>query len=60
VVETQKRLDAEQDRLNELRREGSFFKEEVDEEDVALIVADWVGVQTSELVWSGLDWVRRD
>lgn len=48
VVERE--LEAMTQRLEELQREGAMLKEEVDEEDVAEIVAKWTGVPVSRLM----------
>ena len=37
-------------RLNDLQRDGAMLKEEVDEEDVAEIVAKWTGIPVSRLM----------
>jgi ATP-dependent Clp protease ATP-binding subunit ClpB len=37
-------------RLNDMQREGAMLKEEVDEEDVAEIVAKWTGIPVSRLM----------
>ncbi|HEX8071246.1 MAG TPA: ATP-dependent chaperone ClpB [Pyrinomonadaceae bacterium] len=50
LVELQKQLDADQAKLAELQQEGVFLKEEVDEEDVALIVAKWTGIPVSKML----------
>ena len=43
-------LEAEQARLQELQTDGVFLKEEVDEEDVAEVVAKWTGVPVSKML----------
>ena len=48
VVERE--LEAMTQRLGELQRDGAMLKEEVDEEDVAEIVAKWTGVPVSRLM----------
>jgi ATP-dependent Clp protease ATP-binding subunit ClpB len=50
VVELQKQLDAENDRLAELQRDRKMLKEEVDEEDVAEVVSKWTGIPVSRLM----------
>jgi ATP-dependent Clp protease ATP-binding subunit ClpB len=37
-------------RLNEMQRDGAMLKEEVDEEDIAEIVAKWTGIPVSRLM----------
>ena len=46
----EKQLSDEQARLAELQTEGVFLKEEVDEEDVAEVVAKWTGVPVSKML----------
>ncbi|HXH70313.1 MAG TPA: ATP-dependent chaperone ClpB [Pyrinomonadaceae bacterium] len=46
----EKQLSDEQARLAELQTEGIFLKEEVDEEDVAEVVAKWTGVPVSKML----------
>jgi ATP-dependent Clp protease ATP-binding subunit ClpB len=48
VVERE--LEAMTQRLEELQRDGAMLKEEVDEEDIAEIVAKWTGVPVSRLM----------
>ncbi|HTH51984.1 MAG TPA: AAA family ATPase, partial [Pyrinomonadaceae bacterium] len=50
IPELEKSLKAEQDRLGELQQDGVYLKEEVDEEDVAEIVARWTGVPVSKML----------
>jgi len=50
IPELEKLLADEQSRLAELQREGVFLKEEVDEEDVAEVVAKWTGVPVSKML----------
>ncbi|MCU1289315.1 MAG: chaperone protein ClpB [Acidobacteria bacterium] len=46
----EKQLAGEQARLADLQKEGVFLKEEVDEEDVAEVVAKWTGVPVSKML----------
>src|SRR5262249_59601870 len=48
VVERE--IDTMTARLNELQSDGRMLKEEVDEEDVAEIVAKWTGIPVSRLM----------
>src|SRR5262249_14264792 len=48
VVERE--IEAMTERLNELQTNGRMLKEEVDEEDVAEIVAKWTGIPVSRLM----------
>src|SRR5437588_874383 len=50
LVELQKVLDADQQKLAALQQEGVFLKEEVDEEDVAQVVAKWTGIPVSKML----------
>ncbi|HQZ95526.1 MAG TPA: ATP-dependent chaperone ClpB [Pyrinomonadaceae bacterium] len=50
IPQLEKSLETEQARLGELQKEGVFLKEEVDEEDVAEIVAKWTGVPVSKML----------
>jgi ATP-dependent Clp protease ATP-binding subunit ClpB len=50
IPELEKQLAEEQQRLSELQSEGVFLKEEVDEEDVADVVAKWTGVPVSKML----------
>jgi len=46
----EQRLEAENARLEELRKHGRMLKEEVDEEDIAETVAKWTGIPVSRLL----------
>jgi ATP-dependent Clp protease ATP-binding subunit ClpB len=50
IPELEKSLTAEQERLQNLQKDGVFLKEEVDEEDVALVVARWTGIPVSKML----------
>ncbi|MEJ7623595.1 MAG: ATP-dependent chaperone ClpB [Pyrinomonadaceae bacterium] len=50
IPEIEKLLESEQARLGELQKDGVFLKEEVDEEDVAEVVAKWTGVPVSKML----------
>ncbi|MEK7723328.1 MAG: ATP-dependent chaperone ClpB [Acidobacteriota bacterium] len=50
IPDLEKLLGEEQDRLGELQTDGVFLKEEVDEEDVAEVVAKWTGVPVSKML----------
>jgi ATP-dependent Clp protease ATP-binding subunit ClpB len=52
IPELEKQLESEQARLEDLQKEGVFLKEEVDEEDVAEVVAKWTGVPVSKMLQS--------
>jgi ATP-dependent Clp protease ATP-binding subunit ClpB len=50
IPELESKLAAEQQKLAELQRDGVMLKEEVDEEDVAEVVAKWTGVPVSKML----------
>jgi ATP-dependent Clp protease ATP-binding subunit ClpB len=50
IPELERKLAAEQQRLKELQSDGLMLKEEVDEEDVAEVVAKWTGVPVSKML----------
>jgi len=50
LVELEKQLGQQQDRLSELQADGAMLKEEVDGEDVAEIVSRWTGIPVSRLL----------
>ena len=50
LIQLDKRLEAENARLAELQKSGRMLKEEVDEEDVAEIVAKWTGIPVTRLL----------
>ncbi|HLL74237.1 MAG TPA: ATP-dependent chaperone ClpB [Pyrinomonadaceae bacterium] len=50
IPELERKLSDEQAKLAELQRDGVMLKEEVDEEDVALVVAKWTGIPVSKML----------
>jgi ATP-dependent Clp protease ATP-binding subunit ClpB len=50
IPEIEKLLEVEQQRLEQLQSDGVYLKEEVDEEDVAEVVAKWTGVPVSKML----------
>ncbi len=50
LMELDKRLTAENTRLAEMQKSGRMLKEEVDEEDVAEVVAKWTGIPVTRLL----------
>ncbi|HEX9961154.1 MAG TPA: ATP-dependent chaperone ClpB [Pyrinomonadaceae bacterium] len=50
IPELEKLLGEEQSRLADLQKDGVYLKEEVDEEDVAEVVAKWTGVPVSKML----------
>jgi ATP-dependent Clp protease ATP-binding subunit ClpB len=50
IPELEQKLKIEQDRLANLQQEKVMLKEEVDEEDVAEVVAKWTGIPVSRML----------
>ena len=50
IPELERQLVAENARLNELQRDVKMLKEEVEEEDIAEVVAKWTGIPVSRLL----------
>lgn len=50
IPELERKLSEEQKKLEELQRDGVMLKEEVDEEDVAQVVAKWTGVPVTRML----------
>ena len=50
IPELERRFAAEQAKLAELQLDGVMLKEEVDEEDVAQVVAKWTGIPVSKML----------
>jgi ATP-dependent Clp protease ATP-binding subunit ClpB len=50
IVELQKQLEDQNRKLEDIQKTKSFLKEEVDDEDVAEIVAKWTGIPVSKLL----------
>ncbi|MEW6059201.1 MAG: ATP-dependent chaperone ClpB [Actinomycetota bacterium] len=50
LVECTKQMDEENGRLAEIQQDRKMLKEEVDEEDVAEVVANWTGIPVSRLM----------
>jgi ATP-dependent Clp protease ATP-binding subunit ClpB len=50
LTEIEKQIEAANERLMDIQRERKFLKEEVDEEDIAEVVARWTGVPVSKLM----------
>ncbi len=50
IPSLEKQLESEQDHLSELQTDGVMLKEEVDEEDIAEVVAKWTGVPVSKML----------
>jgi ATP-dependent Clp protease ATP-binding subunit ClpB len=50
LVQLEKDLSKQNGRLAELQRNKKFLKEEVDEEDIAEVVAKWTGIPVSKML----------
>jgi ATP-dependent Clp protease ATP-binding subunit ClpB len=50
IPELEQRLKEEQDKLAIFQQDGVMLKEEVDEEDVAEVVAKWTGIPVSKML----------
>jgi len=50
LAEIEKKMQAQSARLAEIQKSGSLLKEEVDEEDIAQVVAKWTGIPVSRLM----------
>jgi ATP-dependent Clp protease ATP-binding subunit ClpB len=50
IPELEQRLKVEQDKLAVFQQDGVMLKEEVDEEDVAQVVAKWTGIPVSKML----------
>ncbi len=50
VPELERRVEAERAELNQLQEGGSYLKEEVGEEDIAVIVSKWTGVPVAKML----------
>jgi ATP-dependent Clp protease ATP-binding subunit ClpB len=55
IVELEKQMKAENERLAQIQQERKMLKEEVDEEDVASVVAKWTGIPVDNLLASEKD-----
>ncbi|MGW8288225.1 MAG: AAA family ATPase, partial [Desulfobulbales bacterium] len=55
IVELEKQIKAENERLAQIQQERKMLKEEVDEEDVAGVVAKWTGIPVDNLLASEKD-----
>ncbi|MEA2516842.1 MAG: ATP-dependent Clp protease ATP-binding subunit ClpB, partial [Actinomycetota bacterium] len=55
LVELQREIDEANGRLAELQSTQKFLKEEVDEEDIAEVVARWTGIPVSKLMEGEVD-----
>jgi ATP-dependent Clp protease ATP-binding subunit ClpB len=50
IPELERKLKGDQDKLSNFQQDGVMLKEEVDEEDVAEVVAKWTGIPVSRML----------
>ena len=50
IIELSNQLDAENQKLTDVQQQKKMLKEEVDEEDIAEVVAKWTGIPVSKLM----------
>ncbi len=50
IAQLEKDLEAGREKLEAMQKEGMMLKEEVDEEDIAEVVAKWTGVPVTRLI----------
>ena len=50
IIDAEKQLEEENGRLVELQKDSKMLKEEVDEDDVAEVVAKWTGIPVTRLM----------
>ena len=48
--ELEDKLKASSEKLSQLQRKGSLLKEEVDEDDIAVVVSKWTGIPLTRLM----------
>jgi len=59
ILELQNQLEEEQKKLEELQKDKRMLKEEVDDEDIAEVVAKWTGIPVTRLVESEIQKLLR-
>jgi ATP-dependent Clp protease ATP-binding subunit ClpB len=50
IPELERKLAAEQGRLEEIQKDGVMLKQKVDEEDIAQVVSKWTGIPVSKML----------
>jgi ATP-dependent Clp protease ATP-binding subunit ClpB len=50
VPELNRKIEEENQRLAEIQKDSAFLKEEVDQDDIALVVARWTGIPATRLM----------
>lgn len=59
LIENQKQLEIEQQRLNEIQKDTKMLKEEVEEEDIAEVVSNWTGIPVSRMLESEIEKLKQ-
>jgi len=55
IVESEKKLEEYNAKMEEMKGESSLLKEDVDNEDIAEIVAKWTGIPVSKMLQSDME-----
>ncbi len=55
IVELNKEMEQEHKKLSEIQKDRKMLKEEVDDEDVASVVAKWTGIPVSRMMESDIE-----
>ena len=55
IIELEKKMATENERLSHIQQDRKMLKEEVDEEDVASVIAKWTGIPLNNLLASEKD-----
>jgi ATP-dependent Clp protease ATP-binding subunit ClpB len=59
LVEVERQLHEEEQRLSELQRDSKLLKEEVDSDDIAEVVGRWTGIPVSKLMEGEMEKLAR-
>ena len=52
IPRLEEEIQQAQDRLQKIQAEGSFLKEEVDDDDIAVVISEWTGLPVTRLLES--------
>jgi ATP-dependent Clp protease ATP-binding subunit ClpB len=52
IPRLEEEIQQAQDRLQKIQAEGSFLKEEVDDDDIAVVISEWTGIPVTRLLES--------
>ena len=52
IPRLEEEIDQAQERLQKIQAEGSFLKEEVDDDDIAAVISEWTGIPVTRLLES--------